>query len=94
MSSEASGSSMSSTSAKPKVKSYRTWDAVRLKLLDGEPPEGIWDGLLDQAKAAGFEVVREQKRSGNGYCDSSTSKSGVWTSHRCRLSRPRPRARH
>jgi antirestriction protein ArdC len=44
-------------------------DAIRPKLLDGDAPEGIWDALVLQADAAGFEVVRDQKRSENGYCD-------------------------
>jgi hypothetical protein len=44
-------------------------DAIRPKLLDGDAPEGIWDALVAQASAAGFEVVRDQKRNENGYCD-------------------------
>jgi hypothetical protein len=44
-------------------------DAVRPRLLDGDAPEGIWDALVTQANAAGFEVVRDQKRTENGYCD-------------------------
>ena len=44
-------------------------DAVRPKLLDGDAPEGIWDVLVAQASAAGFDVIRAQKRSENGYCD-------------------------
>ena len=44
-------------------------DAVRPKLLDGDAPEGIWDVLVSQASAAGFKVIRDQKRSENGYCD-------------------------
>jgi antirestriction protein ArdC len=44
-------------------------DAIRPKLLDGDAPEGIWEVLVAQAKTAGFEVVRDQKRSENGYCD-------------------------
>lgn len=44
-------------------------DAIRPKLLDGDAPEGIWEVLVAQAKAAGFEVVRDQKRNENGYCD-------------------------
>jgi antirestriction protein ArdC len=44
-------------------------DAIRPKLLDGDAPEGIWDALVTQAGAAGFEVVRDQKRNENGYCD-------------------------
>jgi len=44
-------------------------DAVRPKLLDGDAPEGIWEVLVAQAKTAGFDVVRAQKRTENGYCD-------------------------
>jgi hypothetical protein len=44
-------------------------DAVRPKLLDGDGPDGIWDALLERAAAAGFEVVRTQRRTENGYCD-------------------------
>ena len=44
-------------------------DAVRPSLLDGDAPEGIWEVLVAQAQAAGFEVVRDQKGSENGYCD-------------------------
>jgi len=44
-------------------------DAVRPKLLDGDAPEGIWDALVAQAETAGFEVIRDQKRTENGYCD-------------------------
>jgi antirestriction protein ArdC len=44
-------------------------DAIRPKLLDGDAPEGIWEVLVAQTNAAGFEVVRDQKRNENGYCD-------------------------
>jgi hypothetical protein len=44
-------------------------DAVRPKLLEGDAPEGIWDALVGQANVAGFEVIRDQKRTENGYCD-------------------------
>lgn len=44
-------------------------DAVRPKVLDGDAPEGIWNVLVSQANAAGFEVTRNQKGSENGYCD-------------------------
>jgi hypothetical protein len=47
----------------------RGFDAVRPKLLDGEAPDGIWDALVAQANAAGFEVIRNRRGSGNGYCD-------------------------
>jgi antirestriction protein ArdC len=41
-------------------------DAIRPKLLDGEAPEGIWDALVSQASAAGFDVVRKQRGGENG----------------------------
>lgn len=44
-------------------------DAVRPKLLDADAPEGIWDALVTQANGAGFEVIRNQRGSENGYCD-------------------------
>ncbi len=44
-------------------------DAVRPKLLDGDAPEGIWDALAGYASVAGFEVVRHQRGTENGYCD-------------------------
>lgn len=44
-------------------------DAVKPKLLDGGAPEGIWAALVEQANEAGFQVVRDRKRSENGYCD-------------------------
>jgi hypothetical protein len=52
-------------------------DAIRPKLLDGDAPEGIWDALVTQANAAGFEVVRDQKRNENGYCDFLNKKIAV-----------------
>jgi antirestriction protein ArdC len=52
-------------------------DAIRPKLLDGDAPEGIWDALVTQADAAGFEVVRDQKRNENGYCDFLSKKISV-----------------
>ncbi len=52
-------------------------DAIRPKLLDGDAPEGIWDALVTQADAAGFEVVRDQKRNENGYCDFLNKKIAV-----------------
>lgn len=42
---------------------------VRPKLLDGQAPDGIWDALVTQVNAAGYEVIRDQKRTENGYCD-------------------------
>jgi antirestriction protein ArdC len=52
-------------------------DAIRPKLLDGDAPEGIWDALVTQADAAGFEVVRDQRRNENGYCDFVDKKIAV-----------------
>lgn len=43
--------------------------AVRPRLLDGNAPEGIWDALARHAASIGFEVVRHQRGSENGYCD-------------------------
>jgi antirestriction protein ArdC len=44
-------------------------DAVRPKLLDGDAPDGIWDGLARHAQSVGYEVIRHQRGSENGYCD-------------------------
>jgi hypothetical protein len=44
-------------------------DAVRPKLLDAGAPEGIWNALVAHADGAGFEVIRNQRGSENGYCD-------------------------
>jgi hypothetical protein len=44
-------------------------DAVRPKLLDGDAPEGIWDALTAHADSLGYEVIRHQRGSENGYCD-------------------------
>ena len=44
-------------------------DAVRPKLLDADAPEGIWDALTRHAQSIGYEVVRHQRGSENGYCD-------------------------
>ena len=44
-------------------------DAVRPKLLDGAAPEGIWDALASHATSIGYEVIRHQRGSENGYCD-------------------------
>ncbi|MBA2725846.1 MAG: hypothetical protein H0U53_07650 [Actinobacteria bacterium] len=52
-------------------------DAIRPKLLDGDAPEGIWEVLVAQAKTAGFDVVRAQKRTENGYCDFLNKKIAV-----------------
>jgi N-terminal domain of anti-restriction factor ArdC/IrrE N-terminal-like domain len=52
-------------------------DAVRPKLLDADVPEGIWDALVSQAHAAGFEVMRNQRGSENGYCDFSSKQIAV-----------------
>jgi antirestriction protein ArdC len=45
------------------------FNAVRPKLLDGSPPEGIWDALARHATSIGYEVVRHQRGTENGYCD-------------------------
>ena len=60
-------------------------DAVRPKLLDADAPDGIWDALVEQANAAGFEVIRNRRGSENGYCDFSHSRS------RCDRMSPRRR---
>lgn len=52
-------------------------DAVRPKLLDADAPEGIWDSLVAQANTAGFEVIRNQRGSENGYCDFSSKQIAV-----------------
>lgn len=52
-------------------------DAVRPKLLDGDAPEGIWEVLVAQANEAGYEVIRHQRGSENGYCDFSSKQIGV-----------------
>ena len=50
---------------------------VRPKLLNGEAPEGLWDALVTQATDAGFDVVRTQRGSANGYCDFLGKEIGV-----------------
>jgi IrrE N-terminal-like domain len=52
-------------------------DSVRPKLLDADAPEGIWDALIAQAEAAGFEVNRNRRGSENGYCDFSSKQIAV-----------------
>lgn len=52
-------------------------DAVKPKLLDADAPEGIWDELVAQARAAGFEVIRNRRGSENGYCDFSSKQIAV-----------------
>lgn len=44
-------------------------DAVRPKLLDAAAPDGVWDALSRHAGSVGYEVVRHQRGSENGYCD-------------------------
>jgi antirestriction protein ArdC len=44
-------------------------NAVRPKLVDGDAPDGMWDALVLQANAAGFDVVRTRRGGENGYCD-------------------------
>jgi antirestriction protein ArdC len=52
-------------------------ETVRPKLLDADAPEGIWDVLVGQAHAAGFEVIRDRRGSENGYCDFSHKQIAV-----------------
>jgi DNA primase len=52
-------------------------DAVRPELLSGGSPDGLWDALVQQAKSAGFTVVRKQRSSENGYCDFGGCEIGV-----------------
>jgi hypothetical protein len=52
-------------------------DAVRPKLLDADVPQGIWDALVAQANAAGFEVIPNRRGSENGYCDFSSKQIAV-----------------
>jgi antirestriction protein ArdC len=52
-------------------------EAIRPKLLAGDAPEGIWDALITQANTAGYEVVRAQRGSENGYCDFGSKTIGV-----------------
>jgi hypothetical protein len=44
-------------------------DAVRPKLLDADAPDCIWDTLASYAASMGYEVIRHQRGSENGYCD-------------------------
>jgi antirestriction protein ArdC len=44
-------------------------DAIRPKLLQGNAPEGIWDMVARHAQSVGYEVIRHQRGSENGYCD-------------------------
>jgi DNA primase len=50
---------------------------VRPQLLDGSAPEGIWDALVAQANASGFEVIRNRRGSESGYCDCSQKQISV-----------------
>jgi hypothetical protein len=52
-------------------------DAVRPKLLEADAPEGIWDALTGHASSIGYEVIRHQWGSENGYCDFLTKQIGV-----------------
>ncbi len=45
------------------------FDAIRPKLFDGVVRGGICEALVSQASDAGFEAIREQRGSENGYCD-------------------------
>ncbi len=44
-------------------------DAVRPKLVDGDAPEGVGDVLTGHGQSIGYEVIRHQRGSENGYCD-------------------------
>lgn len=44
-------------------------DAVRPKLLDAAAPEGVWNALIRYAQSIGYEVLRHQRGTENGYCD-------------------------
>ena len=52
-------------------------DAVKPQLLDGAAPDGLWDALVAQCTELGYEVVREQRGSANGYCDMLNKRIGV-----------------
>jgi antirestriction protein ArdC len=52
-------------------------DAIRPKLLAGAAPEGIWDALASHASLIGYEVIRYQRGSENGYCDFTDKKIAV-----------------
>jgi antirestriction protein ArdC len=52
-------------------------DAVSPELLCGGSPDGLWEALVAQANAAGFEVVRKSRLSENGYCDFGTREIGI-----------------
>ena len=52
-------------------------DAVKPQLLDGAAPDGLWDALVGQCNTLGFDVVRDNRGSGNGYCDFGAKRIGV-----------------
>ena len=52
-------------------------DAVKPQLLDGAAPDGLWDALVVQCSDVGYDVVREQRGSANGYCDFGAKHIGV-----------------
>lgn len=52
-------------------------DAIRPKLLDADAPEGVWDALVAHASVAGFDVVRKQRGSENGYCNFAAKQIAV-----------------
>lgn len=52
-------------------------DAVRPVLLDRQAAEGIWDALVAQAINIGFDVVRTERGSANGYCDFVDKRIGI-----------------
>jgi antirestriction protein ArdC len=52
-------------------------DAVRPKLLDASVPDGVWDALAHHVQSIGYEVVRHQRGSENGYCDFLSKQIGA-----------------
>jgi N-terminal domain of anti-restriction factor ArdC len=52
-------------------------DAVRPKLLDASAPDRVWDALAHHVQSIGYEVVRHQRGSENGYCDFLNKQIGV-----------------
>jgi hypothetical protein len=51
--------------------------AVRPRLLEGDAPAGNWDALSTHATSIGYEVIRDQRGSENGYCDFLNKQIGV-----------------
>lgn len=50
-------------------------DAVHPELLNGDAPDGVWNVLVAQANEAGFEVIRDRRRSETATATSSGSGS-------------------